>query len=85
MATRAELERALRQADAQGNVEDAKKLANAIRKLDEDDERAGYFQSAGAGVVSGVGKAVEGITTLGTTLVDLGLGTELTKQVEKKI
>ena len=46
MATRAELERALRQADAQGNVEDAKKLANAIRKIDEDDERAGYFQSA---------------------------------------
>ena len=47
-------------------------------------ERTGVIKSAGAGVVSGLGKATEGITTLGTTLIDLGLNTKLTEKVEKK-
>ena len=51
---------------------------------DKDEDRAGYLTSTAAGVISGAGKTVEGLTTLGTTLVDLGLGTELTEKVEKK-
>ncbi len=46
-------------------------------------EKTGLIKSAGAGVISGLGKATEGITTLGTTLVDLGLNTQLTEKVEK--
>jgi len=46
-------------------------------------ERTGLIKSAGAGVISGLGKATEGLTTLGTTLVDLGLNTQLTEKVEK--
>ena len=58
-------------------------MAKIKKHLGVDDDRAGYIASAGAGVVSGVGKAAEGITTLGTTLIDLGAGTELTDKVEK--
>ena len=58
-------------------------MAKIKKHLGVDDDRAGYMASAGAGVVSGVGKAAEGITTLGTTLIDLGVGTELTDKVEK--
>ena len=39
--------------------------------------KTGLIESAGAGVVSGLAKAGEGITTLGTALVDLGLNTNL--------
>jgi len=46
-------------------------------------EKTGLIESAGAGIVSGLGKATEGLTTLGTTLVDLGLNTQLTEKVEK--
>ena len=59
-------------------------MAKIKKHLGIDDDRAGYLKSAAAGVISGAGKAVEGITTLGTTLIDLGAGTELTKEVEKK-
>ena len=45
--------------------------------------KTGLIESAGAGVVSGLAKAGEGITTLGTALVDLGLNTNLTEKVEK--
>ena len=48
-----------------------------------DKDRAGHIESIAAGAVSGLGKAAEGITTLGTTLIDLGVGTELTAKVEK--
>jgi len=53
------------------------------KKKEEDEDRAGYVTSTIAGLGSGVVKAVEGFTTLGTTLIDLGAGTELTKKVEK--
>ena len=58
-------------------------LLTKKEKEEEDEDRAGYLASTGAGVISGVGKAIEGFTTLGTTLIDLGAGTELTKKVEK--
>ena len=48
----------------------------------EPEKKAGYIVSAGAGVLSGVQKAAEGIVTTGTILTDLGLGTDLTKKVE---
>jgi len=67
--------------DGLSNEEAMTKIKN---HLGIDDDRAGYLKSAAAGVISGAGKAVEGITTLGTTLIDLGAGTELTKEVEKK-
>ena len=46
------------------------------------EKKAGYIVSAGAGILSGAEKAVEGVLTTGTILADLGLGTELTKEVE---
>lgn len=59
----------------------SKKL-NTNTAKDIDDKKTGLITSAVAGVGSGAVKSVEGITTLGTTLIDLGLGTELTKDVE---
>jgi hypothetical protein len=46
------------------------------------EKKAGYIVSAGAGILSGAEKAVEGVVTTGTLLADLGLGTDLTKKVE---
>ena len=54
-----------------------------FKEKKEDEDRAGYIASTAAGVISGLGKAAEGLTTLGTTLIDLGAGTELTEKVEK--
>jgi len=53
-------------------------------KTEEDinNKKTGLVTSAVAGIGSGAVKSVEGVTTLGTTLIDLGLGTDLTKDVE---
>ena len=64
--------------DGLSNKEAKEKILSFVNK-----DRAGYVESTAAGVVSGLGKAAEGITTLGTTLIDLGVGTELTAKVEK--
>jgi len=55
---------------------------NYTSTTEEPEKKAGYIVSAGAGVLSGAEKAVEGLVTTGTLLADLGLGTELTKKVE---
>ncbi len=64
--------------DGLSKEEAKEKIISFINK-----DRAGYIESTAAGVVSGLGKAAEGITTLGTTLIDLGVGTELTEKVQK--
>jgi len=53
--------------------------ANKKKKSDE----TGFFEAAAAGVVSGLIKIPEGIVSLGAELMDLGLGTEMAKDVEK--
>ena len=53
--------------------------ANKKKKSDE----TGFFEAAAAGVVSGLIKIPEGIVSLGAELMDLGLGTETAKEVEK--
>ena len=53
------------------------------KKKEEDEDRAGYVTSTIAGLGSGVVKAVEGFTTLGTTLIDLGAGRNLQKKWKK--
>ena len=65
-------------------VPDILKKNNISTKTEKavDDKKTGLITSAVAGVGSGAVKSVEGITTLGTTLIDLGLGTDLTKDVE---
>jgi hypothetical protein len=55
---------------------------NYTSTTEEPEKKAGYIASAGAGILSGAEKAVEGLVTTGTLLADLGLGTELTKKVE---
>ena len=64
--------------DGLSNKEAKEKILSFVNQ-----NRAGHIESIAAGAVSGLGKAAEGITTLGTTLIDLGVGTELTAKVEK--
>jgi len=55
---------------------------NYTSTTEEPEKKAGYIVSAGAGILSGAEKAVEGVLTTGTILADLGLGTDLTQKVE---
>ena len=56
--------------------------ATAANKKKKSDD-TGFFEAAAAGVISGLIKIPEGIVSLGAELMDLGLGTETAKEVEK--
>ena len=67
--------------------ESFKNEVSTIPSVEEEkkDKRSWYTPvvSAVAGVPSGAIKAVEGVISLGTTLADLGLGTNMTREVEE--
>ena len=64
---------------------------DSTRRNPKEEEEEGIFEkfifdpvkSAAFGVLVGAEKTLEGVTTLGTILLDAGLGTDLTRKVQK--
>jgi hypothetical protein len=64
-------------------TEDKSEQEDAVQKLDQEkEEETNAFVSAGAGVLSGAVKLVEGTIGLGAELIDLGFDTNTAQKIE---
>ena len=72
-------------------IEKKEGLFDSTRRNPKEEEEEGVIEkfiidpvkSAVFGVAVGAEKTLEGVTTLGTILIDAGLGTDLTRKVQK--